>query len=174
MAATLTGEAQHRLGKHKTDVVLQALAQPIAPVGVAIRMPCMPAHPKSPVIPQLDGGYRGIVRPEIESSAAGKIEPGMMPMASQYAILDRAAMQRETEMRATVVEREDSTVVVYDEQRTGAAMHDLHTAGLELVQRPYADPIIGPRRLWVLLAGLGHGRLDPLPPPNTMSAGVNL
>ena len=68
-------------------------------------------------------------------------------------------------MRATVVEREDSTVVVYDEQRTGAAMHDLHTAGLELVQRPYADPIIGPRRLWVLLAGLGHGRLDPLPPP---------
>src|SRR6516162_7725631 len=68
-------------------------------------------------------------------------------------------------MRATVVEREDSTVVVYDEQRTGAAMHDLHTAGLELVQRTYADPIIGPRRLWVLLAGLGHRRLDPLPPP---------
>ena len=50
--ATAT-EAQHRLGEDKTDIMLQALAQAIAPVGVAVRVACPPANPQSPV-PELD------------------------------------------------------------------------------------------------------------------------
>src|SRR5262249_723918 len=48
------------------------------------------------------------------------------------AALDRAAMQRETKMRATVVEREDLTTIMHDEQRTGAAAHHGHAAGFKL------------------------------------------
>jgi len=38
-------ETQHRFGKDETDVVLQALAQAIAPVGVAVRVTRPPANP---------------------------------------------------------------------------------------------------------------------------------
>ena len=38
-------ETQHRFGKNETDIVLQALAQAIAPVGVAVRVSRPPANP---------------------------------------------------------------------------------------------------------------------------------
>jgi len=38
-------ETQHRLGKDETDIVLQALAQAIAPMGVAVRVARPPANP---------------------------------------------------------------------------------------------------------------------------------
>jgi hypothetical protein len=81
MADMLIGEAQHRLGEDKADTVLQTLAQPMAPVGIVVRVPGMATNPESPVVPQLDGGCRNIVSPEIEGPATGKVEPGMMPVA---------------------------------------------------------------------------------------------
>jgi hypothetical protein len=38
-------ETQHRLGEDEADIVLQALAQAIAPMGVAIGIPRSPANP---------------------------------------------------------------------------------------------------------------------------------
>jgi hypothetical protein len=51
-------------------------------------------------------------------------------------------MKRETEMRATIVERKDIVPVVHDEQWTGTAMDDGHALGLQLLECPGADPII--------------------------------
>ena len=67
----------------------------------------------------------------------------MMPVAGQNAIFDRAAVERETEVRATVIEREDAIPVVHDEQWAGPAMEDGHALGLQLLQSPGADPVIG-------------------------------
>jgi hypothetical protein len=45
MIHATAAETQHRLGEDKTDIVLQALAQAIAPVGVAVGVARPPANP---------------------------------------------------------------------------------------------------------------------------------
>ena len=149
--ATAT-EAQHRLGEDKTDIVLQALAQAIAPVGVAVRVARPRANPQSPVVPELDRGGRDIVCPEIKGPAADEVKAGVMPVARQDAVLDRAAVQRKTEMRAPVVECEEFAPIMCDEQRTTAAVNDGHSPRLQLIQRADADPLIGR----MLVTRLGH------------------
>ena len=48
----------------------------------------------------------------------------MMPVAGQDAVLDAAPIERETHMRATIVEREDAAALVDDEDRAMAAVDD--------------------------------------------------
>ena len=67
----VTTEAEHGFGEDEADIVLQPLAQPVAPVIIAIGVARPAADPHGPVIPQLDRGGRNIVCPEIEGSAAG-------------------------------------------------------------------------------------------------------
>jgi hypothetical protein len=110
----LAAEAQHRLGEDEADIVLQPLAQPVAPMGLAVHVTRPGIDPNGTVIPQLDWRGRDIIGPEVEGAAAGEVKAGMMPMAGQNPVLDRAAVQRKTEMRATVVEREDTAPVVHD------------------------------------------------------------
>ena len=45
-----------------------------------------------------------VIRPEIERSAAGKVEARMVPMAAQNAVFDRTAVKREAHMRAAVIQ----------------------------------------------------------------------
>jgi len=152
--ATAT-EAQHRLGEDKTDIMLQALAQAIAPVGVAVRVACPPANPQSPV-PELDRGGRDVVRPEIESPTAGEVKAGVMPMAGQDPIFNRAPVKRKTEMRATIVESEELASIMHDQQRTCAAANDGHAARLQLLQCPGAYPIVSRRFATWVVATLRH------------------
>jgi len=114
----LAAEPQHRLGEDETDIVLQPLAQAIAPVGLGVRVTRPGMDPNGAIIPQLDWSGRDIIGPQVEGAAAGKVKAGMMPMTGQNPVPDRAAVKRKTEMRATVVEREDTAPVVHDKQRT--------------------------------------------------------
>jgi hypothetical protein len=111
----VTAETEHSLGEDKTDIVLQPLAQPVAPVIIAIGVARPSADPHPSVVAQIDPSGRNIIRPEIESAAAGEVKAGMMPVTGQDAVFDRAAVKRETEVRATVIEREDAILIVRDE-----------------------------------------------------------
>src|SRR6267142_5492980 len=80
----------------------------------------------------------------------------MMPVAGQDAVFDRAAVKRETKMRATVIEREDAILIVHDEQWAGPATEDGHAPGLQLIQRPGTDPIVSRRLGGLLITRLEH------------------
>ena len=148
--ATAT-EAQHRLGEDKTDIMLQALAQAIAPVGVAVRVACPPANPQSPV-PELDRGGRDVVRPEIESPTAGEVKAGVMPMAGQNPIFNRAPVKRKTEMWATIIKSKELAPIMHDQQRTCTAANHGQRPRLQFLQCPGAYPIVSRRfATWVVV-----------------------
>src|SRR4029077_14287078 len=72
------------------------------------------------------------------------IEPGVMPMASQDAILDRPAIKRETHMRAAVVEGADPALVADHEHWPMAVAPQHHAAlGLQFRKRAHAKELAG-------------------------------
>src|SRR5712692_2664422 len=73
-------------------------------------------------------------------------------------------------MRATIVEREDATPVVDDQQWTPAAVDDGHPLGLQLLERPDADPIISRRFRSSVVTRLGHRLGPPLLPAAIVAA----
>ncbi len=81
----------------------------------------------------------------------------MVPMAGQDAIGDRAAVQREAEMRAAIVERKDAAAIVDDEQRALAGLDDARAFGLELGQGAGAQPILAARWVGRLVRNAGAG-----------------
>ena len=101
----------------------------------------------------LDGTGRHVVGPQIEGAAARQIEAGVMPMAGQDAVLDAAAVERKTHMRAAIVEREDTPAVVDEEDRPMRPAHDEPPLGLQLLKAARADEIRG----WNI-----HGRSYPV------------
>ena len=52
--------------------------------------------------------------PQIKRPTARDIEPGVIPMAGQNIVIEGAPMQRKSEMRRPVVEREDFAAVAHD------------------------------------------------------------
>src|SRR4029077_4505855 len=67
----------------------------------------------------------------------------MVPMAGQDAVFDRAAMERESKMRAAIIEGKHLSIIINDEYRTAGAANDDHTHSLQLLQRRYANEISG-------------------------------
>ena len=57
----------------------------------------------------------------------------MVPVAGQDAVLDAATIQWETHMRATIVEREHVPVLVHEENRAMAAVHNKSAFGFQLL-----------------------------------------
>jgi hypothetical protein len=57
----------------------------------------------------------------------------MMPMAGQDAVLDAAAMEWETQMRAAIVEGEHTPVLVDEKNRAMAAAHNKPPLGFRLL-----------------------------------------
>jgi len=107
------------------------------------------AHPDNAVA-HLDRSGRHVVGPGIERAAARKIEPRVVPMTSQDAFLDRAAMQWKAHVRAAVIEREDAALLVHDEERAARAVRHDHALRGELCERADADELrVG--------GALGHG-----------------
>ena len=64
-------------------------------------------------------------------------------MAGQDAIFDRAAMERKSKMRASIIEGEHLSIIINDEYRTAGAANDDHTRSFQLLQRRYANEISG-------------------------------
>src|SRR5215469_12388211 len=89
----------------------------------------------------------------------------MMPMAGQDAVLDAASFQRETHMRAPIVEREDLSALVYEQDGAVAAVHNNPTFAPQLFKSSGAHEIRG---------RVIHRRLLRNGPPQCHSAGVLL
>ena len=87
----------------------------------------------------------------------------MMPMAGQDAVLDAASFQRETHVRTAIVEREDLSALVYEQDRAVAAVHNNPTLEPQLFKSSGAHEIQG-RVL--------HRRLIRQGPPQRHSAGM--
>src|SRR6478752_1848997 len=121
----------HRFGENKTEVVGQAIRKPLTPVGGGIGMTERSIHPNLSVV-YLDRADRYVVRPQVEGAAAFEIEAGVVPMTGQDAVLDAAALERKTHVRATIVEGEDAPAVVDDEDRPMATVHNEPPLRLQL------------------------------------------
>src|SRR5262249_56173253 len=87
----------------------------------------------------------------------------MMPIAGQDAILDAASFQRETHVRTAIVEREDLSALVYEQDGAVAAVRNKPTLEPQLFKSSGAHEIRG-RVL--------HRRLLPNGPPHRHSAGA--
>src|SRR6516164_5667840 len=89
----------------------------------------------------------------------------MMPMAGQDAVLDAASFQRETHVRTAIVERENLSALVYEQDGAVAAVHNNPTLEPQLFKSSGAHEIRG---------RVIHRRLLRNGPPQRHSAGVLL
>src|SRR5215472_5358263 len=113
----------HRLSDDEPEVVGEAVRKALTPVRGGIGITERSLHPDF-TIAQFDREDRYVIRPQIEGAAAFEIEAGVVPVAGQDAILDAAPLERETHVRATIVEGEDAPAVVDNKDRTMTAVHD--------------------------------------------------
>ena len=60
-------------------------------------------------------------------------------MTGQDAVLDAAALERETHMRATIVEREDATAIMDYQDGAMAAVHDEPAFRLQFIKAACQD-----------------------------------
>src|SRR5262249_5803183 len=120
-------------GDDEAEVVGEAVRKPLMPVRGGIGVTERGPHPDV-AIAHFDRACRYVVRPQVEGATAFQIEAGVVPMTGQNAVLDAAALEREPHVRATIVEGEDASAVVDDENRTMAAMHNEPTLRLELLE----------------------------------------
>ena len=123
----------HRLGDDKTEIVCQAVGKPLAPVGGRVGMTECGFHPNASIA-YLDRADWYVVRPQVESAAAFEIEAGVVPMTGQDSVLEAAALERETHVRATIVKSKDAPAVVDDKDRTMATVHNEPPLRLQLLK----------------------------------------
>src|SRR5262245_16807269 len=123
----------HGLGDDEAEVVGEAVPKPLLPVRGGIGMTERGLHPDV-AIAHFDRACRHVVRPQVEGAAAFEIEAGVVPMTGQDTVLDAAALEREPHVRATIVESEDASAVVDDEDRTMATVHNEPPFRLELLE----------------------------------------
>ncbi len=87
---------------------------------------------------ELDVEGLRVVGPRIERAAGHEVEAGVVPVTGQEAGLDRALMQRETEMRAPVLDREGASLVPNDDDGKRADLAQQPSFLLEFGERPEA------------------------------------
>ena len=83
--------------------------------------------------PDLSGGH--VVGPQIEGAAARQVEARVMPGAGENAVPDAALVQRKSEMRAAVVQREHAALIVHHEHGATPALDDHAPLGCEFGER---------------------------------------
>ena len=120
-----------RLGDHEPEVVGKAIVEPTAPVARGVAMAERRLEPDLPIT-HLDRTRRDVVGPEIEGAAARQIEARVMPMTSEDAVLDAAAIERKAHMRAAVIQREDASPIIDHQDRGVATMQHEATLSLQL------------------------------------------
>jgi hypothetical protein len=123
----------HRFGDDQPDVVLHPLLQAVSPVGVAVSVTRARGHPHLTVA-HLDLGRGDVIGPRIEGPAGDEVEAGVMPVAGENAAGERSPMQRESQVRAAIVERVDPIVMPDDQDRTALALDHHHPLRPELVE----------------------------------------
>ena len=87
---------------------------------------------------QFDFARRYVIRPEIKGADARKIEPRVVLVAGQNAVLDAATVERKTHMRTAVVQGKDSTLVFDNQNGSMRAAKNEPPFALELLDRACA------------------------------------
>jgi hypothetical protein len=108
------------------------------PVLVAVGVSGARADPYHAVT-DFDRRGRHVVGPWIERAAGSEIEARMVPMAGEDSVLDRAAMQRKAQVRATVIQREHAALVVHDDEWPVRPCCDGHLLSAQFFERTNAD-----------------------------------
>jgi hypothetical protein len=67
----------------------------------------------------------------------------MVPVAGQDAVRNTAPIERETHMRAAIVESEDMPALVHEKDRSMAAVHDKSPFGFQLIESARAHEVRG-------------------------------
>ena len=88
---------------------------------------------------ELDVKGLRVVGPRIERAAGHEVEAGVVPVTGQEAGFDRALMQRKTEMRAPVLDRERATLVPDDDDGKRADLAQQPSFLLQFGERPEAS-----------------------------------
>src|ERR1700736_4573524 len=83
--------------------------------------------------PDLDRPSRHVICPQIKCTAACQFEAGMVPVAGQDAVLNAAAIERETHVGAAIVKREDVPTLMHEQHRAVAAVHNKPAFGFQLL-----------------------------------------
>ena len=121
----------------------KAIVEPPTPVRGGIGVAERGLNPDL-AIANLDRTSWGVVGPQVEGAAAFEIETGVMPVTGDDPVLDAASVERETHMRASVIEREDATSVVDDQNRAVAAVNDDPALRLQFIKAACDDKF----RVW--------------------------
>ena len=124
----------HRFRDGEPDVVSHADFEPLPPVGGGVRVLELCLDPHLPTA-HFDWAGRHVIRPEIERAATRKIEPGMVPVAGQNAVLHASAIEGETHMRASVVKGVHATLVTDDQDGSMRSPYYEPPFGIELRKR---------------------------------------
>src|SRR5271168_3894647 len=103
--------------------------EPLPPMSNRVGVAKHRLHPDLTARADLDGASQHVVCPKVKGAAARQFERRMMPVAGQDAVLDAATLQRETHMRTAVVERKDVPLLVHEQNRAVAAVHNKPTLG---------------------------------------------
>ncbi len=96
-------QTEHRLRDHEREALLEAVAQPRLQQRDGIRLG--PRRHDHVVAAELDVEAVRVVGPEVERAARLEVEPRVMPVTGHQSRLHRAAVQREPEVRAPVLDR---------------------------------------------------------------------
>ena len=103
-------QTDHALGNDQSEVLLEALVELSGPVGAAVLLDGRWIEPDLAVSHL--GAERGhVVGKGIEGTAAGQIELCMMPVASEDAVLNRAAVQGKAHVGAAIINREYRSLI---------------------------------------------------------------
>src|SRR3954453_9442256 len=108
--------------------------EPLPPMSNRIGVAKHRLNPDLTARADLDGTSGHIVCPKVKGAATRQFEPRVMPVAGQDAVLDAATLQGETHMGTAIVKREDVPVLVHDQNRAVAAVHDKPALGLQLLK----------------------------------------
>jgi hypothetical protein len=132
-------QPEDRLGDDERDALLEALLQAVEQVAGAVGLG-LDDH-RHAVIVDLDRVGADVVRPRIERATRAQVEAGVVPMARQQAALDCSAVERETHVRAPIVERERRPLAPEDTDWLGPGFTGEATGPAQLVNRSDPDSI---------------------------------
>ena len=131
-------QGDQRLRLDQADVLLHPLLEPAQPV-LCLPLTLAIRRHKDVPIAHLHRVGGDVVREQVERAAARQIEPRVVPVTGQDAVMDAAAVERKSHVGAAVVHCVDLVVVVEDGDRPVLAGHHLTPLLLQLRQAADAD-----------------------------------
>jgi hypothetical protein len=132
-------QPEHRFGHDEGDALLQAVPQPAQEVPAPSRLRF--DDDGDPLVGDVDGVGPDIVGPRVQRAARREVEAGVVPVAGHQAALDGPPVQRETQVRAPVVEGEGLTVAPEHADGLRPGLTREAARSTKVVERADRDPI---------------------------------